>query len=420
MAAEVVAESAPPPKGNEELLEAKISSLDPGTNIREPSKEGLEELGRSIAEQGVLSPLTVVRRGERLMIVDGHRRALAAKEAGLKTVPVRIWEANDQEIIELQLVANVQREGLSELDEARAYRLAVDGGLSQADIARRTGKSPAYVSNRLKLLGLPEKVIKQVESGKLSASHAEILASAEPKIVNSLVAGIENRGWSVRELEREAAWKEQRFREAQVAKRDWEARLAKSQFPTCPCTVLRSLNGTGKGETPYACGRKAQREHWSGGEFVTCGLMGHAWSLKTGKERKEKPAPTIAEPRPRALPTLPEVNPELAFDATPYAVAEALLGKKPEVVGVMAYARGKEAGIVVTFRRRNGLPAGLPPFVIGAVDDENAAPRGKALLTEANSWDQRTDATRKKLAEARDNLQAWGKKLAASPRGKNR
>ena len=140
-------------------------------------QEKIDELAESIREHGILSPLTVRRvDGGYYQIVAGERRWRAARDAGLLEIPVRIVEADDKKALELALVENLQREDLSPIEEAQGYRSLMDEfGMTQEQVAKRMSKSRPAVANALRLLTLPETLIKLVGKGELSAGSARAL-----------------------------------------------------------------------------------------------------------------------------------------------------------------------------------------------------------------------------------------------------
>ena len=151
-------------------------------NPRQPrahiDPEELKELADSIHEHGVLQPLIVSEgeQPEQYVLIAGERRLLAARQAGLERVPVLIREASDQERLELALIENVQRTDLSPLEAAEAYRqLSEDFDLSHEEIAKRVSKSRVAVTNTLRLLKLPEKVLQALKEGRISEGHARAL-----------------------------------------------------------------------------------------------------------------------------------------------------------------------------------------------------------------------------------------------------
>ena len=142
--------------------------------------EALDLLADSIRRHGLLQPLVVRRIAGRYELIAGERRLRAARRAGLERVPVIVREARAEDRLELALIENVQRENLTPLEEAEAYRHLIDGhGLTQEKIAARVGKSRPAITNTLRLLGLPDAVKAQLESGELTAGHARAVLAIE-------------------------------------------------------------------------------------------------------------------------------------------------------------------------------------------------------------------------------------------------
>lgn len=167
--------------------------------------EKLKELSASIKEKGVLQPI-VVRRAEpgRFEIIAGERRWRASQMAGLEKVPVLVKDSNDQDVLELALIENLQRDDLNPIEEAEAYaRLAKDFQLTQNEIAQKVGKERATVANAMRLLELAPKVRELVSRKVLSAGHAKVLLGiADHARQESLAAQIINEQLSVRATER--------------------------------------------------------------------------------------------------------------------------------------------------------------------------------------------------------------------------
>ncbi len=153
-----------------------IQKVEP--NPLQPRKQfdeqELAQLADSIAAHGMIQPLTVRKlEGDFYQIIAGERRWRAARQAGLKEVPVRILQADDQTVAELALIENLQRQDLNPLEEAQGYqRLMHEYAMSQEAVAQCVGKSRPAVANALRLLQLPEAVAQMVKDGKLSAGHA--------------------------------------------------------------------------------------------------------------------------------------------------------------------------------------------------------------------------------------------------------
>ena len=175
---------------------------------RDFSEAGLAELAASIREQGIVQPIVVTPRGEKLEIIAGERRWRAAAIAGLTKVPVVLRERQSEtDLLEVALVENLQREDLNPLDAAEAYaRLKDEFRLSHDRIADRVGKDRTTISNALRLLKLPSSVRDRVRSGLLSGGHARALAaltSADDQ--ERLAEEIVRRGLSVRQTEKRVA-----------------------------------------------------------------------------------------------------------------------------------------------------------------------------------------------------------------------
>ena len=149
-------------------IKLKINQVEP--NREQPRKvfdeESLQELAESIKQFGVLQPLIVQKRKDYYEIIAGERRWRAAKLAGLKEVPVVIREMTDQEIVEISLIENIQRENLNPIEEATAYkRLLTEFNLKQEEVAERVSKSRTAVTNSMRLLKLDERVQQMVIEG---------------------------------------------------------------------------------------------------------------------------------------------------------------------------------------------------------------------------------------------------------------
>ena len=162
-----------------------ISDLVP--NKYQPRKifdeNNLEELKNSIKERGMIQPIIVRKSNDDKMkfeIIAGERRWLAAQRAGLHNVPVVITEADDLKSLEFAIVENVQRHDLNPLEEAQGYKKLIDEfSYDQEKVSKYIGKSKSHISNSLRLLTLPDDVIKMIETQKITAGHAKILVGLE-------------------------------------------------------------------------------------------------------------------------------------------------------------------------------------------------------------------------------------------------
>ena len=162
----------------EQSTEIPLSKIDP--NINQPRKKfdeaALSELANSIRKQGVVQPITVVKRDDRYMIVAGERRYRASKKAGLVSIPAVVREYTTQQISEIALIENLQREDLNPIEMANAFRqLMTDYGYTHEQVAERVDKSRPYITNSLRLLDLSQPVVALVADGKLSPGHARCL-----------------------------------------------------------------------------------------------------------------------------------------------------------------------------------------------------------------------------------------------------
>ncbi len=189
-------------------VELRISEIEP--NRSQPrhdfDQQALEELSDSIAKHGVLQPLLVrpLASGG-YQIVAGERRWRASRMAGLTTVPAVIREMNDRETMEAALIENLQREDLNPVEEAKGYKALMEGfGLSQEEVAGRVGRSRPAVANALRLLALPEELLKLVQGGAISAGHGRALLAISDPAAQKEAARAAAAGASVRELERMA------------------------------------------------------------------------------------------------------------------------------------------------------------------------------------------------------------------------
>ena len=166
-------------------------------------EESLAELAESIAEHGIIQPLTVRKLSSGYyQIIAGERRWRAARMAGLKEVPVVVIEADDRTAMELAMVENLQREDLNPMEEAEGYKALMDQyGMTQEQAASRVGKSRSAVANALRLLNLAPAVRKLVEENKLSAGHARALLPLSQRDQEKTAQTIVSTGLSVRQTE---------------------------------------------------------------------------------------------------------------------------------------------------------------------------------------------------------------------------
>ena len=194
-----------------DLAQLPVDSIHPNPRQlrRRFDHEATAGLAESIRVQGIVQPVLVRPRGDGgWELIAGERRWRAAREAGVATVPAVVRQADDRDSLLLALVENVAREQLSPVEEARAYAALVDEfALSLGDVAERVGRSKPSVSNRLRLLELPDDVLAMVERGELTEGHARaVLAVPDQEGRRRLARQIVRRGLTVRAAERAARW----------------------------------------------------------------------------------------------------------------------------------------------------------------------------------------------------------------------
>lgn len=193
-------------KNKENIKLVQIDKIE--RNPEQPRKfindEEIENLSQSIKEKGILQPIILVQKNDKYMIVAGERRYLAAKKAGLSEIPAIIKNLTENEILEIALIENLQREDLNPIEEAYAFKNIIEKtNMTQEELSQRIGKSRVYITNSLRLLQLSFKERDKIVSGKITKGHAIALLSVEnefdrEKIINE----IEEKALSVRETEK--------------------------------------------------------------------------------------------------------------------------------------------------------------------------------------------------------------------------
>ena len=190
---------------NNEIVELPLSELRP--NPYQPRKifddDALNELAASIKEHGVFQPIIVKKTIKGYDIVAGERRYRASKKLGLEKIPAIIKDFSDDEMMNIALLENLQREDLSAIEEANAYKVMLDTAhITQEELAERVGKSRSHITNMLGLLKLPASVQDLVLYNKLSMGHARVLSKLEDRNkIEELAEQVVSNGLSVRELE---------------------------------------------------------------------------------------------------------------------------------------------------------------------------------------------------------------------------
>lgn len=188
-----------------DVVEINLDEVRP--NPYQPRKifneESLNELAKSISEYGVIQPIIVKKSIKGYELVAGERRTRAAKIAGLKTIPAIIKEFDDNEMMEIALIENIQRENLNPIEEALSYENIIRlRNFTQEEVAEKFGKSRSYITNILGLLRLPKYTTELVSKGELSMGHARVLSKLDnDELIDSLAQKIIKEGISVRETE---------------------------------------------------------------------------------------------------------------------------------------------------------------------------------------------------------------------------
>ena len=222
------------------VAEIPVGEIDPNRN--QPRKrfddDALLALADSIRHNGVLSPILVAREGGRYTIIAGERRWQASKAAGLKKVPVRIKEVDDDQALELALIENIQRSDLNPIEEAYGYRRLMERrSMTQAEVAQAVSKGRSTVANALRLLDLPEEAQQLLFEEKITAGHARAILSvptAEGRL--SLTQKIIDNGLNVREAENLAR--------LMSGKKDSSASASREPMPAVYKSVAKTLRET--------------------------------------------------------------------------------------------------------------------------------------------------------------------------------
>ena len=256
-----------------------INKIEPNSN--QPRKnfneDKIHELAESIKQHGLIEPL-IVQKGKKgfYTIIAGERRWRAAREAGVKEIPVVVKEYSDQQVMEIALIENIQREDLNAIEEAEAYeRLIKDFNLKQDEVAERVSKSRVAITNSLRLLKLDPRVREMIIEDKIKSGHARALLSVtDPEEQYRLAVMIFDNSMSVRETEKMVkkylADKDKPTKE--VKKKDTQTELIYKDYEEKLKTVIGTkvnINNKGKGKG------KIEIEYFSPDEFdrIICMMM---------------------------------------------------------------------------------------------------------------------------------------------------
>ena len=189
--------------GEPKEIEIGLIDRNPDQPRKKFDENSLEELAASIKSHGVIQPIIVKKVNDRYIIIAGERRYRASRIAGIKTIPCIIKDYTDQEISEISIIENLQREDLNPIESARAIKNLIDSyNITQEEVADKIGKSRPAVANTMRLLSLPEGIINLIEGNKISAGHGRALLAVEDPVKQKEIAvEIIEKGLSVRDVE---------------------------------------------------------------------------------------------------------------------------------------------------------------------------------------------------------------------------
>ncbi|MBR4694160.1 MAG: ParB/RepB/Spo0J family partition protein [Bacilli bacterium] len=192
-----------------DIVEIPLSEIrsNPYQPRKEFDEESLNEFAESIKEHGVIQPIIVKKSIKGYELIAGERRTRASKIAGKETIPAIIRDITDQEMMEIALIENIQREDLNPIEEAEAFAKIIEtSGMTQDEAAKKFGKSRSYITNIVGLLRLPKKTMELVRDGKITMGHARVLSKLEdPEQIDEIAKEIIEKGLSVRETEKLAS-----------------------------------------------------------------------------------------------------------------------------------------------------------------------------------------------------------------------
>ncbi len=189
----------------EEIINVKIADLR--SNPYQPrqvfDQQALQELADSIKEHGVFQPIIIKKSIKGYEIIAGERRVKASQMAGLEEIPAIVRDFTDEEMMEIALLENLQRENLNPIEESRAYKKLIEAlNITQEELARKLGKSRSYITNMIGLQNLPDSIQTMIRDKKMSMGHARVLSKLENENQQQeLAEKVVNEGLSVRELE---------------------------------------------------------------------------------------------------------------------------------------------------------------------------------------------------------------------------
>lgn len=218
---------------NSEEIEVKLIHPNPYQPRQHFDQERIDELAMSIKEHGVFTPVLVRKAVSGYQLIAGERRLRATKQVGLDRIPAIVLDFDDQQMMEISLIENIQREDLNVVEEARGYKTLIDRlGLTQEELGKKVGKSRVHITNTLRLFQLPESVIQMLYHQELTMGQVKPLISCEDKaLVESIAKRIVKEKLSAREVE--ALMKKKPKHEKVVSHRfDYAEQLLRNKLQT--------------------------------------------------------------------------------------------------------------------------------------------------------------------------------------------
>jgi len=240
--------AAPAADGDVQRLPIEHITPNPNQPRRDFDEGAMLELAQSIEREGIIQPIIVRRTSSReYQIIAGERRWRAAKLAGLQQVPVIVRTADDQQVLELAIIENIQREDLNPIELATAFqRMAAELGLSHDQIGQKTGKERTTITNSLRLLQLPDELQTLVAAKQLSAGHARALLKFEDaQMQREIALRCVAEGWSVRQIEQFTRPKAKAKEQQPDSPLDPNVKFALSELERILGTKVRIVEGRG-------------------------------------------------------------------------------------------------------------------------------------------------------------------------------
>lgn len=389
------------------------------------NEETIADLTASVRAQGILEPLLVTpvadSKPATYRLVAGFRRLAAARSARLAKVPVRVLELGAKEVREIQLVENLQREDLAPLDEARAFKELLDGGLTQQEIGKRIGRSQPYVANRVRLLGLPDVAVQLLDKGKLTPSAAESILSL-PAAAKGARESLARKAADLSKTIRgpvgddDLEYSLRRTEDGLRRRAEIEEAMANAKFPTCPAKDGDAICGRKPTSIPWDAARShAPKQKGVSVDKLQCS-KGHEWKTATGTIVEHRNYSGYEAPsRKETKPTLPEVEPIINGAPPTAVIARRLVDGIEAVSSVSVEWDGTLVQITLNARVKKELRV-LPSFATAAGTSKASV----LQISSIQSWSQRDDAGRRQCAKDKLALEDWLSRMRSRGRPKKK